>query len=284
MRILLVGKTGQVGRELIRALPAVGDIVGTDRAQLDLADFQAIRRVIREARADVIVNAAAYTAVDRAEREPELAMTVNGGAPGVIAEEAKRLGALLVHYSTDYVFDGNKTTPYAEEDPTGPLNVYGSSKLSGEAAIRSSGCRYLILRTSWIYGPHGSNFFLTIARRALAGEDLRVVADQTGVPTTSAFVADVTAQIIGKGTPGSGVYHAVPEGQTTWFDFACAIVDGLGAKVRVTPIKSEEFRAPAKRPRYSVLDNSKIRKDLNIIPQQWDAHLRQCLLESRRNI
>jgi len=284
LRILLVGKTGQVGRELIRALPAVGDIVGTDRAQLDLADFQAIRRVIREARADVIVNAAAYTAVDRAEREPELAMTVNGGAPGVIAEEAKRLGALLVHYSTDYVFDGNKTTPYAEEDPTGPLNVYGSSKLSGEAAIRSSGCRYLILRTSWIYGPHGSNFLLTIARRALAGEDLRVVADQTGVPTTSAFVADVTAQIIGKGTPGSGVYHAVPEGQTTWFDFACAIVDGLGAKVRVTPIKSEEFRAPAKRPRYSVLDNSKIRKDLNIIPQQWDAHLRQCLLESRRNI
>ena len=284
MRILLIGKTGQVGRELMRTLLAVGDIVGTDRAQLDLADFQAIRRVTREARADVIVNAAAYTAVDRAEREPELAMAVNGGAPGVIAEEAMRLGTLLVHYSTDYVFDGNKTTPYAEEDPTGPLNVYGSSKLVGEAAIRSSGCRYLILRTSWIYGPHGNNFFLTIARRALAGEDLRVVADQTGVPTTSAFVADVTAQIIGKGIPGSGVYHAVPEGQTTWFDFARAIVDGLAAKVRVTPIKSEEFRAPAKRPRYSVLDNSKIRKDLNIIPQRWDAHLRQCLLESRRNI
>ena len=209
----------------------------------------------REARADVIVNAAAYTAVDRAERESELAMAVNGSAPGVIAEEAKRLGALLVHYSTDYVFDGNKTTPYAEEDSTGPLNVYGKSKLAGEAAIRSSGCRYLILRSSWVYGPHGSNFFLTIARRALAGEDLRVVADQTGVPTTSAFVADVTAQITGKGTPGSGVYHAVPEGQTTWFDFARAIVDGLGAKVRVTPITSEEFRAPAKRPRYSVLDN-----------------------------
>ena len=284
MRILLIGKTGQVGRELLSALPAVGDVVATDRAQLDLADFQAIRRVTREARADVIVNAAAYTAVDRAEREPELAMAVNGGAPGVIAEEAKRLGALLVHYSTDYVFDGNKTTPYMEEDPTGPLNVYGSSKLAGEAAIRSSGCRYLILRTSWIYGPHGSNFFLTIARRALAGEDLRVVADQTGVPTTSAFVADVTAQITGKGAPGSGVYHAVPEGQTTWFDFARAIVDGLGAKVRVTPIRSEEFRAPAKRPRYSVLDNSKIRKDFNIIPARWDAHLRQCLLESRQNI
>ena len=284
MRILLIGKTGQVGRELLSALPAVGDVVATDRAQLDLADFQAIRRVTREARADVIVNAAAYTAVDRAERESELAMAVNGSAPGVIAEEAKRLGALLVHYSTDYVFDGNKTTPYAEEDSTGPLNVYGKSKLAGEAAIRSSGCRYLILRSSWVYGPHGSNFFLTIARRALAGEDLRVVADQTGVPTTSAFVADVTAQITGKGTPGSGVYHAVPEGQTTWFDFARAIVDGLGAKVRVTPITSEEFRAPAKRPRYSVLDNSKIRKDFNIIPARWDAHLRQCLLESRQNI
>jgi dTDP-4-dehydrorhamnose reductase len=284
LKILLIGKTGQVGRELIRRLPAVGDIVATDRAQLDLADFQAIRRVTREARAEVIVNAAAYTAVDRAEREPELAMAVNGGAPGVIAEEAKRLGALLVHYSTDYVFDGNKTTPYAEEDPTGPLNVYGISKLAGEAAIRSSGCRYLILRTSWIYGPHGSNFFLAIARRALAGEDLRVADDQTGVPTTSDFVADVTAQIIGKGTPGSGVYHTVPEGQTTWFDFARAIVDGLGAKVRVTPVTSEEFHAPAKRPRYSVLDNSKIRKDFNIIPLRWDAHLRQCLLESRRNI
>ena len=180
MRILLIGKTGQVGRELIRALPAVGDIVSTDRAQLDLADFQAIRRVTREAQADVIVNAAAYTAVDRAEREPELAMAVNGGAPGVIAEEAKRLGALLVHYSTDYVFDGNKTTPYVEEDSTGPLNVYGRSKLVGEAAIRSSGCRHLILRTSWIYGPHGSNFFLTIARRALAGQSPRYRRVQRG--------------------------------------------------------------------------------------------------------
>jgi dTDP-4-dehydrorhamnose reductase len=283
LRILLIGKTGQVGRELISALPAVGDVVATDRAQLDLADFQAIRRVTREARADVIVNAAAYTAVDRAEREPALAMAVNGGAPGVIAEEAKRLGALLVHYSTDYVFDGNKTTPYAEEDSTGPLNVYGRSKLAGETAIRSSGCRYLILRTSWIYGPHGSNFFLAIARRALADEDLRVVNDQTGVPTTSNFVANVTAQIIGKDTPG-GVYHAVLQGQTTWFDFARAIVDGLGAKVRVTPITSEEFRAPAKRPRYSVLDNSKIRKDFNIISPRWDAHLQQCLLHARGKI
>src|SRR2546425_12503166 len=227
LRILLIGKTGQVGRELMSELPAVGDVVATDRAQLDLADFQAIRRVTREARADVIVNAAAYTAVDRAEREPELAMAVNGGAPGVIAEEAMRLGTLLVHYSTDYVFDGNKTTPYAEEDPTGPLNVYGSSKLVGEAAIRSSGCRYLILRTSWIYGPHGNNFFLAIARRALAGEDLRVVNDQTGVPTTSAFVADLTAQGSVKGATGGGVYPAGTEGRTAWSVFARANVNAV---------------------------------------------------------
>jgi len=277
LKILLIGKTGQVGRELIRALPAVGDIVATDRAQLDLADFQAIRRVTREARANVIVNAAAYTAVDRAEREPELAMAVNGGAPGVVAEEAKRLGALLVHYSTDYVFDGNKTTPYAEEDPTGPLNAYGKSKLAGEAAIRSSGCRYLILRTSWIYGPHGSNFFLTIARRALAGEELRVVADQTGVPTTSAFVADVTALIISKGTPGSGVYHVVPGGQTTWFDFARAIVAAVGADVRVAPITTDQFAAPARRPRYSVLDSSRARRDLGLVTPAWQGGLASCV-------
>jgi len=281
LRILLIGKTGQVGRELIRALPAVGDIVSTDRAQLDLADFQAIRRVTREARADVIVNAAAYTAVDRAEREPDLAMAVNGGAPGVIAEEAKRLGALLVHYSTDYVFDGNKTTPYVEEDSTGPLNVYGRSKLAGEAAIRSSGCRYLILRTSWIYGPHGSNFFLTIARRALAGENLRVVADQTGVPTTSAFLGDTTAQIIRNSAPRSGVYHVVPEGQTTWFDFARAIVKAVGADVRVAPLTTEQFAAWAKRPRYSVLDNSKARRDFDLMPPSWERGLAGCVEKFR---
>jgi dTDP-4-dehydrorhamnose reductase len=284
LKILLIGKNGQVGHELLRSLSALGEVVATDRSQLDLTDVDLIRRVTWEARPNVIVNAAAYNAVDRAEHEEPLAVAVNSTAPAVLAETANRLDALLVHYSTDYVFDGRKQTPYLEDDPPAPLNAYGRSKLAGELAVRSSGCRYLLLRTSWVFGSHGSNFVSAIAGRALAGQDLRVVADQTGVPTPSSFVADSTAKMIGSNPSQGGLYHVVASGQTTRFDFARAIVDGLGAKVRVTPATSEEFRAPAKRPRYSVLDNSKIRKDFNIIPPRWDAHLRQCLVESRRNI
>src|SRR5690348_7330049 len=216
MRVLLTGRDGQVGWELERTLQALGSVVATDRATLDFADADAVRRTVREAKPQLIVNAAAYTAVDKAESEPELAMRINGVAPGVMAEEAKRLGALLVHYSTDYVFDGTKRSPYTEDDAPNPSSVYGHTKLEGEARIRACGCRHLVLRTSWVYGPRGKNFYLTIARKAAAGERLRVVADQRGVPTTSAFLAAQTAALLRK--EASGLLNLVPSGETTWFD------------------------------------------------------------------
>src|SRR5262245_60619484 len=182
MRILLTGRTGQVGWELERALPALGDVIATDRETLDLSDPDAIRGVVRDARPEVIVNAAAYTAVDRAESEPELARQINGVAPGVLAEEAKRTGALLVHFSTDYVFDGTKTTPYTEEDRPNPLNVYGRTKLEGERAVAAAGCRYLTLRTSWVYASRGKNFLLAVLRLASTQPELRIVDDQYGAP------------------------------------------------------------------------------------------------------
>ena len=192
MKILLTGRNGQVGWELERALAPLGEVVATDRSTLDLADPDAIRRVVREVKPEIIVNAAAYTAVDKAESEPELAMRINGFAPGVLAEEAKRLGALLVHYSTDYVFDGEKATPYVEEDEPNPINVYGRTKLAGERAIQASGCRHLILRTSWVYGARGKNFLLAILRKARDAQELRVVADQVGAPTSVELVARST--------------------------------------------------------------------------------------------
>ncbi len=211
MRILLTGRSGQVGWELERALTPLGDLIATDRATLDLADADAIRRVVREVKPDVVVNAVAYTAVDRAETEPELAMRINGDAPGVLAEEAKRLDALLVHYSTDYVFDGTKATPYVETDAPGPLNVYGRTKLEGERAIEAVGGAHLILRTSWVYAPRGRNFFLAIAKKARAGEVLRVVDDQTGTPTSAAFLAPRPRRCCG----GRTAQHFVVF--TTWF-------------------------------------------------------------------
>jgi len=212
VRILLTGRNGQVGWELERVLK---DVTATDRTTFDLSRPDAIRREIRKAGPQVLVNAAAYTAVDKAESEPDLAMQVNGAAPGIMAEEAKKLGAILVHYSTDYVFDGTKKSPYLEGDAPNPLSVYGKTKLAGEEAIRSSGCRHLILRTSWVYGPRGKNFFLTIAARAASGQDLRVVDDQRGVPTTSRFLAEETVALLKK--DASGLFHLVPSGETTWY-------------------------------------------------------------------
>lgn len=196
MRILLTGANGQVGWELARRLPALGELIATDLAALDLSDADAIRRTVRELKPALIVNAVAYTAVDRAESEPELAHAVNARAPAVLAEEARRLGALLVDYSTDYVFDAEKRSPYVEDDPPNPLNVYGCTKLAGEEAVRASGCRHLIFRASWLYAPRGRNFVLAIARKARAGEPLRVVGDQTGVPISAAFLADATLRIL----------------------------------------------------------------------------------------
>ena len=272
MRILLTGRNGQVGWELARLLPSLGDVLSTGRAELDLADADAIRRVVREAKPQLIVNAGAYTAVDKAESEPELAMRINGAAPGVLAEEAKRAGALLVHYSTDYVFDGTKSTPYVESDAPNPLSVYGRTKLAGERAIQASGCRHLILRTSWVYGPRGKNFFLTIARKASTGERLRVVADQHGVPTTSRFLADKTLALLAK--DAEGLLHLVPAGETTWYDFAREIVQLMGARSEVQPIKTGEFPAAARRPANSVLDNRKATAVLGAPMPDWRTLLR----------
>ena len=273
--MLLAGRNGQVGWELARLLPPA-ELIATGRAELDLADQAAIRRVVREAKPQLIVNAAAYTAVDKAEAQPDLAMRINGIAPGVLAEEAKRLGALLVHYSTDYVFDGTKSTAYTEDDAPNPHSVYGRSKLAGERAVQASGCRHLILRTSWVYGPRGKNFFLTIAAKARAGERLRVVDDQRGVPTTSAFLAERTLALIAR--DASGLLHLVPAGETTWYGFAREIVQLIGARSEVQPIKTGEFPAAARRPANSVLDNRRAAAILGEPP-----HWRELLDDVRKS-
>ena len=284
MRILLTGRNGQVGWELERALPALGELIATDRAILDLADPDAIRRAVRDAKPAVIVNAAAYTAVDRAESELEQAMRINGIAPGVLAEEAKRLGALLVHYSTDYVFDGRKGEPYSEDDEPKPINVYGASKLAGERAIKASGCRYLILRASWVYAPRGRNFFLAIAKRAQAQERLRVVDDQTGVPTSAEFLATWTVAILMRPHPdGEGyLYHMVPNGQVTWCGFARSIVALLGLEVDVDAIGTAQYPTPAARPAHSVLDNRRIANVFGFELPSWDALLGSCVRRYRQ--
>ena len=234
----------------------VGEVLATGRGQLDLADADAIRHLVRHAAPQLIVNAAAYTAVDRAESEERLAMAINGRAPGILAEEAERAGAAIVHYSTDYVFDGAKRSPYQEDDTPHPLNAYGRTKLEGERAVITATRRHLLIRTSWVYGPIGRNFYRTIATRARAGEPLRVVNDQRGVPTTSAFIARCTVDLLRAGA--SGLCHVVPDGDTTWHGFAEAIVAHLGLHVPVEPIASSAFPSPARRPSYSVLDNRRL--------------------------
>ena len=279
MKILLTGRNGQVGWELERALAPLGEVVATDRSTLDLADADAIQRSVREARPDVIVNAAAYTAVDRAESEPELAYKVNARAPGVLAEEAKRCHALLVHFSTDYVFDGEKPGAYTEQDVPGPLNVYGETKLQGEQAVVEGGCRHLILRTSWVYGPRGRNFLLTILAKAQAGQVLRVVNDQFGAPTSCLMIASAVRAAIEpamKNPALDGIYHLSASGETTWYEFACAIVEG-NSRSAVHPIAARDFVTAARRPRNSVLDNSKIRRQLGIRLAHWRAGMAEVL-------
>lgn len=256
MRILLTGRNGQVGWELERALPALGEVIATDRSTLDLADADAIRRAVREAKPQVIVNAAAYTAVDRAELESNLAMKVNAQAPGVLAEEARRLSALLVHYSTDYVFDGSKGSPYVEDDATNPLSVYGKTKLAGELAVRSAGARYLILRTSWVYADRGKNFLLTMLQRASTGMPLRVVDDQIGAPTCAADVAAITVLGLRRPQTPEGTYHATAAGETTWCGFAKEIMRLARTGAGVQAIATADYPTAAKRPSYSVLDSS----------------------------
>ena len=252
MKILLTGRNGQVGSELQAVLhPAVA----TDHATLDLADADALRQAVRKEKPGVIINAAAYTAVDKAEDEPDMAMLINGAAPGVLAEEAKRTGALLVHYSTDYIFDGMKRAPYLETDPPKPLGVYGRTKLEGETRIRASGCRHLVLRTAWVYG-RGGNFVRAILRQAEKGAALRVVNDQVGAPTWAFDIARVTAELLKKSVEGT--FNVSAAGSASWYEVALEILRLAGRSVEVKPVRTAEYGAKAPRPAYSVLDNGRL--------------------------
>ncbi|MES2129005.1 MAG: dTDP-4-dehydrorhamnose reductase [Pseudomonadota bacterium] len=284
MKILLTGATGQVGYELERSLQGLGQVVAVDRARMDLADLDQVRRVIREVQPQLIVNPAAYTAVDKAESEPALALRINGEAPGVMAEEAKRLGAAMVHYSTDYVFDGTKSGAYVETDPTCPINVYGQSKLAGEQAIAAAGIDHLILRTSWVYGMHGKNFLLTMLRLGAEREEVRVVADQFGAPTWSRTIADATALILAQARAGGdawwerngGMYHLCSGGQTSWCGFAAAIMAQAQLACRTTPIPASDYPVPARRPANSVMDTGRLRSRFGELPD-WQVGLRLCV-------
>jgi dTDP-4-dehydrorhamnose reductase len=277
VRILLTGRTGQVGFELERVLAGFAELVPADRTKIDFTNSALIRDEVRKTKPELILNAAAYTAVDKAESEPETAMQVNGVAPGILAEEAKKLGALLVHYSTDYVFDGSGTSPYKEDDAPNPINVYGRSKLEGERRIAASGCRHLLLRTSWVYAPRGRNFFLTIAKKALAGEPLRVVSDQRGAPTEARLIAETTRALLERGQ--EGVFNVVPSGETSWHGFAQAIVQAVGSSVKVDAIPSSAYPTPARRPAYSVLSTGKIARALGKAPPSWESSLDRCVKE-----
>ena len=287
MRILLTGCAGQLGRELKRSLCCLGDVIACDRQEFDLADPDALRDAVRDAAPAVIVNAAAHTAVDKAESEPELAMAINAIAPGVLAEEAKRLGALLIHYSTDYVFDGTKPAPYTEDDSPAPLSVYGRSKREGELAIAAADGRHLIFRTSWVYGLHGANFMKTMLRLGKEHDELRVVGDQIGAPTWSRHLADVTALVLARKDIPNGLYHLAAAGETSWHGYAEAIfyeaqrVGLMDKSPVVHRITSADYPLPAARPANSRLDCSRFRRDFDLTLPDWRTGLIDCLADAR---
>lgn len=281
MRVLVTGAAGQLGAELAGALAPLGEVTGTGRAELDLADPSAIAAFVRELRPALIVNAGAYTAVDLAEKEAALAHAVNAVAPGVLAEEAKRAGAVLVHYSTDYVFDGTASAPYAEDDPVNPVSVYGRTKLAGEAAVSQSGADAIVLRTSWVYGRRGRNFLLTMQRLADEGRPIRVVDDQTGTPNWCRELARATARIVARGLPAladrRGLYHLTARGTTTWYGFARAILADRPA-VRIVPIATAEYPTAARRPAWSVLDTGRFERTFGFALPHWTESLSECLV------
>ncbi len=288
MKILITGKNGQVGWELQRTLAPLGEVVAVDRQALDLASPDAIRALIREVKPALIVNPAAYTAVDKAESEPEVAMAVNGIAPGIMAEEAKKLGAAMIHYSTDYVFDGSKAAPYVETDAPCPINVYGRTKLAGEQAVQAAGIPHLILRTSWVYGTRGKNFLLTILRLAGEREELKIVDDQIGAPTSCRMIAELTGQILAQ-TRGdlkdvSGLYHLTAAGQTSWHGFTAAILEARSrltgaASPRLHPIPTSAYPLPAPRPHYSVMSNDRLKHVFGMAIPSWQNGLGLCMDE-----
>ncbi len=301
--ILLTGKTGQLGSDLNRLLPKLGEVIAPERNELDLREPEQIRRILRNANPQLVVNAAAYTAVDAAETDQATALAVNAEAPRLLALEAKKVGAMLVHFSTDYVFDGSTKAPYEETDTTNPINVYGKTKLAGEEAIRDSGAAHLIFRTAWIYATRGRNFLLTILRLATEREELKIVRDQIGAPTCAADIAAATAKILtniyGRNDDAafskvSGTYHMTAAGETTWYDFTKAILEearrapqnlpwlASATKGRpliarhVVPISTEEFRSPTRRPAYSVLSNARLKQVFGVTLPDWRTQLHQC--------
>jgi dTDP-4-dehydrorhamnose reductase len=304
--ILLTGKNGQIGGELLRLLPQLGKVVAFGHDQLDLSNPTDICRTIREVRPHLIVNAAAFTAVDKAERDESTAQAVNAQAPGVMADEAKKIGAALIHYSTDYVFDGAKRAPYDEADSASPINVYGKTKLAGEQAIQGSGVPHLIFRTTWIYAKRGHNFLLTILRLASEREELRIVCDQVGAPTCASEVAAATVKTLirmPRRNDGSfvfsevgGTYHMSAAGETTWYGFAETIIEKAeltshrldwlatateGRRLiarRLTPVSTKEFAAPAPRPAYSILSNSRLIQTFGFALPDWHDQLQSCFV------
>jgi dTDP-4-dehydrorhamnose reductase len=278
---LIFGRVGQVGWELRHKLACLGQVSSVDFPEIDFSKPETIREAVRAAEPTVIVNAAAYTAVDKAEATPEPAWALNATGPAVIAEEAKRLGALMVHYSTDYVYDGSKQGAWVETDAPGPLNVYGQTKLAGDEAIAAAGGDYLILRTSWVYGARGANFLLTMLRLAKDRPELRIVDDQTGSPTTSECIAQATADILaqvlsprGEGMAGrSGVYHLTNSGATTWFGFAKEFLSRQANCPKLTPIPASEYPVPAKRPVNSVLSCEKLARTFGVRMPSWEVAL-----------
>jgi dTDP-4-dehydrorhamnose reductase len=294
VRILLFGKGGQVGWELQRSLAPLGELVALDSNSQDLCgdftDLEGIAQTIRSVKPDIIVNAAAYTAVDKAESELELSRIINAGAPAILAQEAKRSGAWLIHYSTDYVFDGSGDKPWSEIDPTGPLSVYGTTKLEGEEAIRATGCQHLIFRTSWVYAARGGNFAKTMLRLAAEGDTLSVINDQFGAPTGAELLADATAHAIRVAVQRpdvSGLYHLVGAGQTSWYDYARFVIDyarhaGIAIKVvaeAIQPVPTNAFPTPAQRPGNSRLNTGKFQNTFGLNLPHWQSGVTRMLTE-----
>ncbi|MEJ3661183.1 dTDP-4-dehydrorhamnose reductase [Pseudomonas fragi] len=290
MKILISGKTGQVAVELQKHLAGLGELIVLGRDVLDLSQPDQIRAQVRAHKPDLLIIAAAHTAVDQAENEPELAFAINAIAPGVFAEEAAALGIPLIHYSTDYVFDGRKPAPYTEDDATNPLGVYGKSKLAGELAIAASGAQHLILRTSWVYSTHGKNFLLTMQRLLQERSELRVVADQIGAPTWAGTIAQSTRALIERWQSGDaaawGTYHLTASGETSWFGFTQAIAGHLTAQGKacatLEPIPASAYPTPAARPQNSRLDCSKLAREWGVTQPDWEAALSACLAEQPR--